>query len=563
MSIILYKERLFADASYYLFKAINSGWFHVEHGRIVLGISQLLPLLGSYLALPLKVILVFASVGHELFYYAIFLILLYKLKDQSGAVAVLLIHLIGQLWLYYSPMLEICYGAALAVLFYSILRSEKCHKDHWLILLLIVQWFVMTSHLENFLLIAVIVAYDLINRGIKKRVHYAVMGFFLIGLAIEFLTFSSYELAKVSLQNETASITNLAEVSYLADLGKLFISYFPELVAFSSVLLLYLILRKRWKKLCLFIAAIFALILAVNRAAFANEFTRYYESMYNPLVFIIVFFFLYEIYQEINPQYKRVFQTGVVLIALVRIFWIWDYGKPLQQRSTQMERVVDYAQTVGHSKYLINKENYEKDYSYVAWSNPIETLLYSAIDGKDQSLSIATFDDYYYHNNHRALTDSSYLFRMFEIVDYDFLNPRYFQLKKQPYQRLNNSGFEIPIEEMAANTLISFSSSNSEIYYGSDTTYLSIEIENKNKVKIPSAKEDQVFLSYHIYQNGKEVLWDGLRTPLEVNVFGLFKQDIRFIVPKHRGVYEVVPDIVVEGKAWFNSGKRYKIAVVD
>src|SRR5690606_12422773 len=150
MAVLLYKERLFADASYYAFHAINSGFFHVEHGRIVLALSQIIPLIGYYLHLPLQWLLVLSSVGHEVFYYSIFLILIYFIKDLRAALLLILVHLIGQLWLYYSPMLEICYGAALAVLFYSILSNEKYKNDFWLALLLLSQWFVMTSHLENF-----------------------------------------------------------------------------------------------------------------------------------------------------------------------------------------------------------------------------------------------------------------------------------------------------------------------------------------------------------------------------------------------------------------------------
>src|SRR5690606_23241219 len=102
--------------------------------------------------------------------------------------------------------------------FYSILRSGKYQKDQWLILLLIIQWFVMTSHLENFLLIAVAVLYDYINRGFKKRIHLTLIGFFLIGLTIEVLTFSAYEMSKVTPEDDSASLLNLLDSSYLTDL---------------------------------------------------------------------------------------------------------------------------------------------------------------------------------------------------------------------------------------------------------------------------------------------------------------------------------------------------------
>ena len=92
MSVLLFKERLYADAAYYAFFTVNKGWFHIEHGRTVLALSQVLPLIGYYLGFPLKVLLVLWSFGHELFFYLLFLIILYPLKDRAGAFALLLVH---------------------------------------------------------------------------------------------------------------------------------------------------------------------------------------------------------------------------------------------------------------------------------------------------------------------------------------------------------------------------------------------------------------------------------------------------------------------------------------
>ena len=232
MSIFLYKERMFADASYYLFHAINSQWFHVEHGRTVLGLSQVLPIIGTWLHLPLKVVLVLGSLGHEFFYYSVFLVCLYLLKDKKAAAAVIAVHVIGQLSLYWSPMLEICYGAALAVLFYSILQSNKCKDDKWLIFMLVVQWFAMMSHPENFLLIAIGIVYHFLQNGIQKRIHLGVGIFTLVGVLIEVLTFSDYEKGHTQLigVEQKASALNLIDLAYLQDVIAIFTNFFFDLI---------------------------------------------------------------------------------------------------------------------------------------------------------------------------------------------------------------------------------------------------------------------------------------------------------------------------------------------
>lgn len=562
MAVLLYKERLFADASYYFFHTINSGWFHVEHGRSVLALSQIVPLIGYYLHLPIKILLILGSVGHEVFYYTVFLLVFYKLKDQAGGIAILLIHVIGQLWLYYSPMLEICYGAALAILFYSILKSGKYTDDKWLILIILVQWLVMTSHLENFILIAVPIALDIINRGFQKRIHLITISFMVLGLVLEFLTMSEYELGKMNSSNydPQVGLVNLLSGEYLLSLWTLFINYFPELVIMFLFAISYFIVKTEFKKLLVLLGSVLAIIMAVNKAALANEFTRYYESMYNPLVGLIVLFFVYEIYNKQTQKVKNILTVVLCLMAIFRIYWTWDYGKPLRERSAQMERNVDYLQSLGHTKYLVDKENYQRKYSHVAWSNPIETLLYSAIDGKENCLTIINYDDYTFNKNARKLNDSNYLFRRYEIENYDFLNPRFFHLKKEEYHTVNNPGFIKNYKDLAKNIKVKVLSH--QVGLIGDTTYVRVRIENNNVEKLPSHLSEQIYLSYHWYQNNELVQWDGIRTPIEVDVFGQYEQDIAVAFPSEIGVYELMPDIVLEGKDWFYLSERSLVSVV-
>ena len=57
MAFQFYKERLYADSSYYIFNTIDSGFFVTPHQRIVLALSEIVPLLFFYLGASLKVIL--------------------------------------------------------------------------------------------------------------------------------------------------------------------------------------------------------------------------------------------------------------------------------------------------------------------------------------------------------------------------------------------------------------------------------------------------------------------------------------------------------------------------
>lgn len=550
------------DSSYYFFHAINSGWFHVEHGRVVLGISQLSPLIGYYLGLPLQILMLLSSVGHELFYFTVFLICYYKLKDQASAIVVLLVHLIGQLWLYYSPMLEICYGAALAVLLYALLKSGKYKDDKWMIFMLLVQWFAMTSHPENFALVGLVIAYDIINRGFKKRIHSITAGFVLLGFVLELLSFSPYESGHVNFlaEGKKATIGNLLDTVYLNDLWNLLVDYFPELLLmFMAVTAITWYKNRYWSLLLLFSLSA-GIILMVNQLYYANDFSRYYESTYNPLVGIVVFLFIQECFLLPHKWLKPALAALAIVIALGRAFWIWDFGEDLRQRSEQLDRIVDQAQWIGYSKYLINIGNYQQPYSMYTWANPIETLLYSAVDGAENSVTIAEENEVKYEKNYLSLNDSTYIFRRFEIKSHDFLNDRFFELDEEPYHYLNQAFTKENVEELSKDISITVLSDSLHFEAG-DTASIRIKIENTSPDVLRSKVNDGASLAYHWYQDKEVVEWDGMRTFLELDIYDEYIQDQQIAMPEEAGEYKLVLDLVIDGKMWFYVDEEVQVSV--
>ena len=558
MSIFLYKERMFADASYYLFHAINSQWFHVEHGRTVLGLSQVLPIIGTWLHLPLKVVLVLGSLGHEFFYYSVFLVCLYLLKDKKAAAAVIAVHVIGQLSLYWSPMLEICYGAALAVLFYSILQSNKWKDDKWLIFMLVVQWFAMMSHPENFLLIALVLAYHFLQNGWQKRIHLSLGIFTLIGFFIEIVTFSEYEKGHSQFVDDETKVTalNLLNGAYLQDVAAVFTNYFFDLLALMAIALAVMASRKRWKEMTLFLASVLFLIVVVNQVKTANEYTRYYESMYNPLVFIVVFFYVYEVLVFSNKFIRSAAMVFLLFIGFFRLGWIYQHGEPLRVRTAQLERLVDYSQSLGGSKYSIDSRNIY----YATWANPIESLFYSALDGKEQTVSLVTSSDLEFEKNFKKLKPEQFVFRRFELEPLGFLNEQYFQLDTGNYVELNTATFEKPASEFAKNIAIELISQES-LKHGDSTRFL-VKIVNGNKEPLPSLVDEQIFISYHWFDEvGGQKVWDGKRTKVEVDVHDSHIQSMTVILPEHEGTFNFVPDLLIEGKEWFNLKESYPLKI--
>ena len=86
-AIIFYKERVFfADTSFYIFTVVNSRGFCIQYNRYGAFITQLLPMLGQKLHLPLKILLMSYVVSFNLFFLTVAMLLVYKFKQYGLAI---------------------------------------------------------------------------------------------------------------------------------------------------------------------------------------------------------------------------------------------------------------------------------------------------------------------------------------------------------------------------------------------------------------------------------------------------------------------------------------------
>ncbi|MBK7031567.1 MAG: hypothetical protein IPH45_21275 [Bacteroidales bacterium] len=117
LSIILYKERIFADSGFYVAQFINNRFFWIECQRIVLAISQVLPLSAVWIGLELKYVLILYSVSHVLFFYLLFLFVYYILRDRRSGLLIILTQTVGITFSFFTPMFELYYGVPLLITF--------------------------------------------------------------------------------------------------------------------------------------------------------------------------------------------------------------------------------------------------------------------------------------------------------------------------------------------------------------------------------------------------------------------------------------------------------------
>ncbi len=562
LSIVLYKERLFVDASYYFFKAINSGFFHVEHGRVVLVFSQIAPLIASFLGLPLKLVMLIASIGNELFYYAIFLLTFYGLKNRLAGIAVLAIHLIGQTWLFYVPMAEIYYGAALMIPFMVILKSKGYKDQKYLLLLFSLQWLIMTSHPLNFSLVVFVLIAEFIENKWNGKVYFQITLLTFFALIVQFTAADAYEQDKISGLSSTANLNNLFDLSYLRDLAIYLLSYYYELVIL--IILAIVISFKKQKQLALVILLFFlgAIILLANYRGIANTNTWYTEIMYAPLVSLVIVFFVFYILNRHNEKVVVQLLPIILLVFLPRLLMIWNGGEDLRNRMTQIEYLTDQLQEKGGSKYLIEEENYSRDYSLMTWSNPLDVLMNSALDGAEKTISLCTVGEYKFEKNATKLNDSSFIFRRFEVLPNTFLNDYYFELDKEEYVNLNTARTIEDIDRLDTALTIHLLE-DLESPKAKDSAYVWVKIFNRSAITIPSLPREKVYLSYLWFKDNNILDETTLKTTLMIDIEEDFIQDVKIAFPESSGDYQVEFALYLNGTRVGEKGKRYKLTVAE
>lgn len=561
MSVYFFKERLFADSSYMIFHTINKGWFHIEHGRPAHGITQCLPLMGYAFHLPLKYLLILYSLGQVVFFYIVYWLLYKVLERPSAAIAVVGLMLIGQSQMYYIPMLEIVIGAALSVLILAIMRSEKWKDDKWLILLLLSFWLVLTSHPLNFLLALVILIYDIADRGWKKKLHYSMIFFYAAAIFIEFIGHDSYEAQKV-VAIEDSGLTNLLSYEFLVNASILFLKNYWLMVILGIWTSIHLY-RKREGLLFLIWPVSFVLILlgAIYRWDISGA-NWYTELVFSPLVSITLILFVFVILETNSLKNQLAWKKAFGIFYLILALGIVNNSEEMQDRMSQMEQISDQLQVQKIDKAIIEYSNIDRPYNHWEWSVPVEVLLLSAIDGPTEAVSLITDNDLDYNYNRKRLTDSSFVFRMFEVMSYEELNQDYFQMEKGGYQRINTSKNIADVLSMKDQIKIHPPKEDSiyKVKAGMEN-WIDVVIENSSDKILPSALENYLFVAPHWYHSDTLVEWDGSRTPMELDILGAHQQQIRLQAPEMKGIYEVQLDLVKEGEYWMMYPEKFIVQV--
>ncbi len=424
-----------ADASYYLFRAINSETFWVEHDRFVLIVSQILPWLAVKMGAGLPTVLWLYSLGHVLFFYVVYLIVAYGYGEKQAGLMLLMVQTLGITSGFFVPVFELYYAAGLLVLFWAVLNRGRGVRHY--LLLGALTFFILTAHPYAMLLfLFVLVSHFFEGPTQPWKIYGGLLFLFFALLVFKVLTPSEYEQGKTQV-----FLNNLKNGdygwAYIRSLIGFMMEYYGALLSILGVGIGLLFYSGRSLLGGLIGAAFLGILVLVNLSLYDPDHSRYQEQVWFPLSFVASWGFVRGL-EGLGKGWARHLFVGLAfLVIILRVDAIRSKRDKFRGRVAEMERWIARAREQEGRKFVIHRDLLDH---YPNWSYTLETLLLSSREGPERTLTICTEKDRGYNDVRSELAPGEFLFRRWEIRPVEALNPRYFRLGRGPYQKLQAPG---------------------------------------------------------------------------------------------------------------------------
>ena len=344
LAAFLYKARIFADSGFYVSQFINNQSFWIECQRIVLGISQIIPLIGVWIGLEIKYVLLLYSLSHVIFFYLLFLFVYYGLRDRRSGLLIILSQTVGIMHSFFTPMFELYYGVPLLITFYAIWRLP--FRLNVLFILLILEVLVLLSHPLAFMLFAFVMLYDYTKETAKSYKYYLpVILVFAAAVLFKYFVMCDYESGKFAWQfnySDNKQYLQLINPAYYKVLVMFMLRYYSEVLIAFGLLVFMLVNNKQWFKLLVVTGTFFTYMFLVNSAYTVSP-SRYMEQVMFPFVPIVFMPLIYGFPKKAHQGFLNISILLVSALIVYRLMVIYYGSEIFVKRVAQMEQLIDSA----------------------------------------------------------------------------------------------------------------------------------------------------------------------------------------------------------------------------
>lgn len=387
------RERLYADAGYFLVRVIDEEGFHVINQRWLMPLIQWLPLVGVKLGLPLSGITVLYSLGNVVLCAGAFVYVKGALRDRSHALLLLATQFVGLAQALFCPVFELYYGAILLITLRALLQSDQRHTRSGKVIACLLFALVATCHFLGLLVLLMMLALDRIWRHRSLTIAFALILILLMTPRI--IGLSGYEdraFQTVFLRLEIAGIGWLFAPGRLWAHAVQALWHYPD-----AILIALLCIFTAWRKgaswpTLLFIAGHLIIYTLVSLYFPDGTHDRYRETLDYAHVLWALVAAGWALQQA--PAW-RIWTPSVFMVLLVlRVAWSFNVGGTFVERREWIEERIEHARQQRITKGL---DTARRSFTAPGFNNaplyapaPFEYVLLSAMEGPERTVVLVS-----------------------------------------------------------------------------------------------------------------------------------------------------------------------------
>lgn len=433
------ERALLIDSAYQLFYDINHESILINDHRLTMVLSQMLPWLLIKLHAPLRWVIVCYSAVFIVMAYGCYLLSVYLLGHRRAAL-LMLFALLGMRATFFHCLSETFQLMFFAPLLYALVCSDRRGWWRWALLLLTEAAAFFVHPIAPFFILFIAGFLMLERRRVRLEAPVAVL---LVWMGVLFfvktrLGSSGHDQSFVP-TGETLQYA-LTHFFRLNSIG-FFYAHFVELYLFPTLLwvltLVGYVRGRRWLKLLfvgLFVPAFFAMSVVVY---WQGDGPIGMERTYLPLFFFTGLAF----FEDELPRWalwpRRAFGLLLAVLLTVSVVRIGREARPYANRLEEVGRIAAQARAEGQRKLLVTRSVAEQVFPVNIWGLALESMLYTARDGADQTVTIYMEEDGFDHTDPLyADTEAYAAVNWWKRWSVEALNYRYFRLPSQGYKLL-------------------------------------------------------------------------------------------------------------------------------
>jgi hypothetical protein len=442
-SIVFWKERQAFDAAHYLLEIILRKSFFIAHLRPIGFVSQVLPVIGIWLNVPLKWLMVLYSVGDVLYYYLIFLLLIFYFKNQRATLWFFVIYLSTLAYSFFCPVTELLQGLVLLPVVYCLMEKEGVVSQIWIYILSLL---IVFSHPLLFIPLGALLAFYFFRSKLEKK-QWLLASWFIVLLAVKFLTLDIYDSQKVFypvVYNDYGNMNNITDGGYLLSFFKMLFINYPVLFFLFGWSCVLIISNKAIRALLIYVGSVLGFLMIIICTHHFEHISNYSERMLLPLPCLIA---LPIAFFEIDNNKSNIHLFSFIMLFgffIFRLTEIYQAGQEFVLRNEQMKRIIDVSRLMGAQKVIADENLLEQlPFANTGWCYSIESMLLSAVDGPEKVVSIAMLHEHMdrIQQQGNKVSNKQWIKWTEIILPDDSLPSNYFSFKQQNYVPLLKDSF--------------------------------------------------------------------------------------------------------------------------